>query len=99
MHAAIVETPKPAEKQNEKCTPVRRGRVEASVHTEAKSPPPPSKRPSRRRNRMKNARRRVVFQYMQGQDNPFPGGPFPEDKKTGLCPLRCGRPALSCFAV
>ena len=56
--AGTVETAKLAEKQNKKCTPVRRGKAEASVHTEAKSPPSQSKRPSRRRNGKKNARRR-----------------------------------------
>ena len=55
--ATSVETPKPEEKREEKCTPARRGKAEASVHTEGKSPPSQSKRPSWRRNRMKNARR------------------------------------------
>ena len=55
--AVSVETPKPAEKQNEKCTPARRGSAEASVQEEAKCTPPSSRRPSRRRNRMKNVRR------------------------------------------
>ncbi|MBC8542870.1 hypothetical protein [Bianquea renquensis] len=58
LYAVSVETSKPAEKWEEKCTPVRRGRAEASVHKEANCTPPSSKRPSRRRNRMKNARRR-----------------------------------------
>ena len=56
--AVTVETAKLAEKQNEKCTPVRRGTAEASVQTEAKSLPADSRRPSRRRNGKKNARRR-----------------------------------------
>jgi|GEM_PF-2705693 len=55
--AGTVETAKLAEKQNKKCTPVRRGKAEASVQKEAKSLPSQSKRPRRRRNRMKNARR------------------------------------------
>ncbi|MFQ9798993.1 MAG: hypothetical protein ACLR23_08670 [Clostridia bacterium] len=53
LYAVSVETSKPAEKWEEKCTPVRRGRAEASVHKEANCTPPSSKRPSRRRNRMK----------------------------------------------
>ena len=57
LPAGIVEMLKPEEKREEKCTPARRGKAEASVHTEGKSPPSQSKRPSWRRNRMKNARR------------------------------------------
>ena len=37
--AGRFETPKPEEKWEEKCTPVRRGKAEASVHTEVKSTP------------------------------------------------------------
>ena len=37
--AGSVETAKSEEKQNKKCTPVRRGKAEASVHTEVKSTP------------------------------------------------------------
>ena len=40
--AGTVETAKLAEKREEKCTPARRGKAEASVQTEAKSPPPAS---------------------------------------------------------
>ncbi|MFQ9798992.1 MAG: hypothetical protein ACLR23_08665 [Clostridia bacterium] len=57
LYASRFETPKSAEKRDEKCTPVRRGTAEASVQEEAKSPPSASRRPNRRRNRMKNARR------------------------------------------
>ena len=57
LHAGSVETPKSAEKWEEKCTPVRRGSAGASVHTEANCTPSASRRPSRRRNEIKNARR------------------------------------------
>ena len=56
--AARVETIKAAEKWKEKCTPVRRAKAETGVQTKTKSPPAESKRPRRRRNRKKNARRR-----------------------------------------
>ncbi|MBC8544486.1 hypothetical protein [Bianquea renquensis] len=56
--AATVETIRPAEIQNEICTPVRRTMATASGHTEAISSPPPSKRSGRRRYKMKYARRR-----------------------------------------
>ncbi|MBC8545120.1 hypothetical protein [Bianquea renquensis] len=56
--AGSVEAPGPAEKQNKKCTPARRRTAAASVHTETNSSTPPSKQPCRRRNRIKNARRR-----------------------------------------
>ena len=52
-----IETATPAEKQNEKCPPVRRRKAEASVHTEGNCRPAVSRRPSRRRNGIKNARR------------------------------------------
>ena len=55
--AATVETTMPAEKQNEKYTPARRATAAASVQKEANSSPAPSKRPCRRRNRIKNTRR------------------------------------------
>ncbi|MBC8544485.1 hypothetical protein [Bianquea renquensis] len=55
--AATVETIRPAEIQDEICTPVRRTMATASGHTEANSPPPPSKRSRRRRYRIKYARR------------------------------------------
>ena len=55
--AVSVETPKPTEKRDKKCTPVRRGTAEVSVHTEANCTPSASRRPSRRRNEIKNARR------------------------------------------
>ncbi|MFQ9799530.1 MAG: hypothetical protein ACLR23_12075 [Clostridia bacterium] len=42
------------------------------VQTEAKCPPSTSRRPRRRGNRIKNARRRAVFQIYRGQDDPFP---------------------------
>ncbi|MFQ9798156.1 MAG: hypothetical protein ACLR23_03670 [Clostridia bacterium] len=55
--AATVETITTAEIQNKICTSVRRTMATASGHTEANSPPPPSKRSGRRRYRMKYARR------------------------------------------
>ena len=55
---ATVETIMPAVKRHSKCTPARRRTAAASGHMEAKSLPSRSRRPSRRRNRMKNARRR-----------------------------------------
>ncbi|MBC8544408.1 hypothetical protein [Bianquea renquensis] len=55
--AATVKTTMPAEKQDEKCTPARRATAGTSGHTQPNSPPPPSRRPCRRRNVMKNARR------------------------------------------
>ncbi|MBC8544488.1 MAG: hypothetical protein ACLR23_03660 [Clostridia bacterium] len=58
FHAATVKTITTAEIQNEKCTPARRTIASASGHSEAISTPPPSKRPRRRRYKMKNARRR-----------------------------------------
>ena len=58
MPAGIVEMSKAAGKREEKCTPARQGPAGASVHTEADCPPASSRRPSRRRNRIKNARRR-----------------------------------------
>ena len=58
ISAITVETSKLAGKREEKCTPVRRGRAGASVQTEAKCPPSSSRRPRRRGNRIKNARRR-----------------------------------------
>ncbi|MBC8544523.1 hypothetical protein [Bianquea renquensis] len=57
FHAATVETTMPAEIQNEKCTPAGRRTATASGHTGANSPPAQSKRPCRRGNRIKNARR------------------------------------------
>ena len=57
FHAATVETTMPAEIQNEKCTPAWRRTATASGHTGANSPPAQSKRPCRRGNRIKNARR------------------------------------------
>ena len=56
--AGRVETPEPAEKREEKCTPARRRTTGASVQKEANSQRASSKRTSQRRNRMKNARRR-----------------------------------------
>ncbi|MBC8545178.1 hypothetical protein [Bianquea renquensis] len=56
--AGSVETPMPAEKWEEKCTPARRRTTGASVQKEANSPSPASKRSCRRGNRKKNARRR-----------------------------------------
>ena len=53
---ATVKTIAPAEKQNEKCTPARRGTAVASVQKAANSPPADSKRSCRRRNKIKNAR-------------------------------------------
>ncbi|MBC8542869.1 hypothetical protein [Bianquea renquensis] len=57
LYAVSVETPKPTEKRDKKCTPVRRGTAEVSVHTEANCTPADSRHLSRRRNEMKNARR------------------------------------------
>ena len=58
LRAGSVETSKAAGKQDKKCTPARRGRAGASVQTEADCPPSTSRRPRRRRNGIKNARRR-----------------------------------------
>ena len=58
LPAVIVETSKLAGKREEKCTPARRERAGASVQTEADCAPSSSRRPRRRRNRIKNARRR-----------------------------------------
>ncbi|MBC8544680.1 hypothetical protein [Bianquea renquensis] len=58
LPTGIVEMIKLAGKQEEKCTPARRGKAEASVQTEADCAPASSRRPSRRRNGIKNARRR-----------------------------------------
>ncbi|MBC8544521.1 hypothetical protein [Bianquea renquensis] len=52
-----VETTIPAGKQNKKCTPAGRKTAAASGHTEANSLPTQSKRPCRRGNGMKYARR------------------------------------------
>ena len=57
LPTGIVEMIKLAGKQEEKCTPARRGKAEASVQTEADCAPASSRRPSRRRNGIKNARR------------------------------------------
>ena len=56
--AGRFETSKPEEKGEEKCTPARRRKVVASVHTEANCTPASSRCSSRRRNGKKNARRR-----------------------------------------
>ena len=53
MHAGSVETPKSAEKWEEKCTPVRRGSAGVSVQEEANCTPAASRRPYRRRYGMK----------------------------------------------
>ncbi|MBC8544978.1 hypothetical protein [Bianquea renquensis] len=58
LRAVIVETSKAGEKQDKKCTPARRRKAEASVQTEADCPPSTSRRPRRRGNGIKNARRR-----------------------------------------
>ncbi|MBC8544487.1 hypothetical protein [Bianquea renquensis] len=55
--AATVETITTAEIQNKICTPARRTIASASGHTKTNSSPPPSKRPYRRRYKMKYARR------------------------------------------
>ncbi|MFR5073596.1 MAG: hypothetical protein ACLTDS_16360, partial [Bianqueaceae bacterium] len=61
------ETTMPAGKRDEKCTPARRRTAATSGHTEANSPPAQPKRLCRRRNEMKNARRR-------GEDRQRPAG-------------------------
>ena len=68
----------PAGKQNKKCTPAGRRTAATSGHTEANSMPPPSRRPCRRRYRMKNARRR-------GEERLRPAG------TRGLIPRRHSR--------
>ncbi|MBC8544406.1 hypothetical protein [Bianquea renquensis] len=55
--AITVETIMPAEKRHEKCTPARRVTAAVSGQKVANSLPSPSRRPCRRGNRMKNARR------------------------------------------
>ncbi|MBC8544682.1 hypothetical protein H8730_14130 [Clostridiales bacterium NSJ-32] len=52
-----VEMIKPREKRDKKCPPARRGLAGASVHVEGNCRPAVSRRPSRRRNGNKNARR------------------------------------------
>ncbi|MFR5070898.1 MAG: hypothetical protein ACLTDS_01455 [Bianqueaceae bacterium] len=51
------ETSTPAGNRDEKCTPARRATARASGHTVAYSTPQAAKRPCRRGNGMKNARR------------------------------------------
>ena len=58
MPTVNVETSKAAGKRDKKCTPARRRKAEASVQTEANCLPSTSRRPRRRGNRKKNARRR-----------------------------------------
>ena len=53
LPAGSVETPKSAEKWEEKCTPVRRGSAGVSVQEEANCTPAASRRPYRRRYGMK----------------------------------------------
>ena len=55
--AAIVKTITPAEKRDEKGTPVREERQRPACKKEEKSPLAASRRPIRRRNKIKNARR------------------------------------------
>ncbi|MBC8545117.1 hypothetical protein [Bianquea renquensis] len=57
FHATTVETTMPAEKRDEKCTPAKEERQRPACKKEAKSPPAESRRPIRRRNKIKNARR------------------------------------------
>ena len=57
FHATTVETTMPAEKRDEKCTPVREERQRPACKKEEKSPLAASRRPIRRRNKIKNARR------------------------------------------
>ena len=55
--AGTVETTMTAGNRDKKCTPARRATARASGHTVAYSTPQAAKRPCRRGNGMKNARR------------------------------------------
>ncbi|MFQ9801041.1 MAG: hypothetical protein ACLR23_21315 [Clostridia bacterium] len=57
--AITVETIMPAGKRREKCTPARRATAADSGQKVANSSPSQSRRPCRRRNRMKNARQQL----------------------------------------
>ena len=57
FYAPSSETSTPAGNRDEKCTPARRATARASGHTVAYSTPQAAKRPCRRGNGMKNARR------------------------------------------